>query len=338
METQGRARPSPALFLETATAFERSAALNAAVELDLFTAIGDRAVSAAEAAAACGASERGARILCDFLTVWGFLRKDDGAYRLTPDSAAFLDRHSPTYLGAALEFLQARRAREGFWSLADAVRREQPADTAGFTSTADPVWPVFARTMMPIMIGPARRLAEVVEVDPDRPLRVLDIGAGHGMFGITLARRYPRAEVAALDWPEVLEVAEENARNEGVRERYTFLPGSAFETDLGAGYDLVLLTNLLVLFDRAADVRLLRRVHAALAEGGRALSVQFMPDEDRVSPPGPAAFALTMLALTPSGDAYTFGEMEAMFRAAGFSRSERRSLDPAPQSLAIAHR
>src|SRR6185312_11424092 len=143
------------------------------------------------------------------------------------------------------------------------------------------------------------------------PVRVLDIAAGHGLFGIEVAKQNPQARIIALDWAAVLEVAKANAQRAGVVDRYETLPGSAFDVDFGGPYDIVLLTNFLHHFDPATCVGLLKKVHAAL---------EFVPNEDRVSPPMQAAFSLIMLATTPSGDAYTFPELEAMYRKAGFER------------------
>jgi len=83
---------------------------------------------------------------------------------------------------------------------------------------------------------------------------------------------------------------------------------------------------------------LLRKVHAALVDGGRAVTVEFVPNEDRISPPPSAMFSLVMLGSTPSGDAYTFGEFEKMFADAGFSRSELHQLPPTPQQVIISHK
>src|SRR5206468_379909 len=104
----------------------------------------------------------------------------------------------------------------------------------------------------------------------------------------------------------------------GVGARVQLRPGDAFTTDFGTGWDLVLLTNFLHHFDPPTCERLLAKTRAALAPGGRAVAVEFVPDEDRISPPEAAAFSLVMLATTPAGDAYTFREYEGMFRRAGF--------------------
>ena len=80
--------------------------------------------------------------------------------------------------------------------------------------------------------------------------KVLDIAAGHGMYGVTIAKQNPNAEIFAVDWPQVLQVAEENANAAGVAARYHKIPGSAFEVDFGNDYDLVLLTGFLHHFDQ----------------------------------------------------------------------------------------
>jgi ubiquinone/menaquinone biosynthesis C-methylase UbiE len=184
----------------------------------------------------------------------------------------------------------------------------------------------------------AQQIAKVVNEGGGRELKVLDIAAGHGMFGITVARENPRATVVALDWPNVLTVAKENAQTAGVADRYTTIEGSAFDADFGAGYDAVLLTNFLHHFDPPTCETLLRKVHASLAEGGRAVTLEFVPNDDRVSPPVPAAFSMMMLGSTPAGDAYTFAEFERMFRNAGFSHSELRPLVASPEQLIIARK
>jgi len=333
--------PSPALFLETATAHQRSAALKAAVELDLFTALAEGTGTVEDTATRCGAAPRGVRILCDYLTTLGFLTKTGDRHALTRDSARFLDRRSPAYLGGTLEFTHSKRALEYNAHLTDAVRRGG-APPEGALAEDHPAWEQFARAMAPMMVFPAELLARLVSVPDARPIRVLDIAAGHGFYGIAFAKRYPNAGVVGLDWPRVLEVARENAQRAGVADRYELLPGSAFDVDFGQGrgvqYDLVLLPNFLHHFDQSTCESLLRKVHDALAEGGRVVTLDYVPDEDRIHPPNPAQFALTMLANTPAGDAYTFKELEAMFQHAGFTRNALHELLPTDNRVVISER
>ena len=138
-----------------------------------------------------------------------------------------------------------------------------------------------------------------------------------------------------MDWAAVLEVAKENAAAAGVSSRYTTIPGSAFEVEFGSGYDVVLLTNFLHHFDAPTNEGLLRKIHAALKDGGKVITLEFVPDESRVTPRNPARFALTMLCSTQKGDAYTFSELQSMFRNAGFSSSAIHLLET-EQSVIIS--
>jgi cyclopropane fatty-acyl-phospholipid synthase-like methyltransferase len=251
----------------------------------------------------------------------------------------FLDKNSQAYMGNAVEFLLSPMLTKGFDNLTEAVRQGGTVlPEEGTIAPEHPVWVHFARAMAPMMTMPAQLMAKLIEIDDGRKLKVLDIAAGHGMFGITVAQANPEAEIIAVDWPNVLEVAKENARKAGVSDRYGTIAGSAFEVDFGHHYDLVLLTNFLHHFDAETCVKLLKKVYAALSEHGRVVTVEFVPNEDRVSPPPSAMFSLVMLGSTPQGDAYTFKELEEMFNHAGFSRSEMHQIEPSPQQVIISYK
>jgi 2-polyprenyl-3-methyl-5-hydroxy-6-metoxy-1,4-benzoquinol methylase len=331
--------PSPALFFDTLGAYQRTEALRTAIELDLFTRLAAGPRTAKQLADACTASPRGIRILADYLVIAGFLRKHDDRYELTPDSKVFLNRESPAYLGGAVDFILTPEIRECFLQLTAAVRRGGTATSdEGTVSHDNPIWVAFARAMAPLMLMPARLLADLVGGNIQQPLRALDVAAGHGLFGITLAERYPKAHVTALDWANVLAVAAENARRAGVAERHALRPGSAFEVDWGDPYDVVLLTNFLHHFDVPTCEKLAAKAFAALTPGGRALTLDFIPEPDRVTPPSSACFALTMLATTAHGDAYTFAEYQEMFAKAGFTRSEFHALPPTTQQAVVSYK
>jgi ubiquinone/menaquinone biosynthesis C-methylase UbiE len=268
----------------------------------------------------------------------GFLTKANETYGLTQDSALFLNRLSPAYAGGTIEFLLSPLITDSFKDIAAAVRKGGTVvSQEGTVSHENPVWSRFARAMLPIQIMPAQMIANLVPVDSARPIKLLDLAAGHGIFGITFAQRYPNLEVVASDWAPVLEVAKENARKFGVGDRYKTIPGSAFEIDFETGYDIILLTNFLHHFEQEMNIKLLTKIHASLNPNGRAVTLDFIPDEDRVNPPTAAGFSMMMLASTPGGDAYTFTEYDKMFREAGFSRSEIHSLTPSPQRLIISY-
>ena len=313
-----------------------SVAMRAAVELDLFTKIGEGIGTAAGLASACGASEKGIRVLSDFMTIQGFLEKSDGTYRLTAESAAFLDRRSPAFMGSIFLFLAAPGHLKAMEDVTGAVRKGGSVLEHESVEDNNPMWVTFAEAMAPMMAKPAEFIARRVGPLGGDQMRVLDIAAGHGLFGIAFASAYPSARVTGLDWAAVLEVAKKNAAKSGVSDRYSTIPGSAFEVDLGGPYDVVLLPNFLHHFDHATNVGLLKRIRAALKPGGVIATLEFVPNDDRVTPPGAGTFAMTMLLSTARGDAYTFKELAAMMSEAGFSQNEAVPLPAGPQTLVLS--
>ncbi|HXP69254.1 MAG TPA: class I SAM-dependent methyltransferase [Candidatus Dormibacteraeota bacterium] len=334
----GQSQPNPERIFDTLNAHQKTAALKAGIELEVFTAIGEGADTAAALARRCQASERGMRTLCDYLTILGFLTKQEQKYGLVPDAATFLDRRSPAYIGSIAGFLTTPEMFDRFRDLTAIVRKGGSLqDDRGTTEVNNPIWVEFARSMAAMQRPVAEGVAKLVNADAGEKWKVLDIAAGHGVYGVAIARHNPHAEIFAVDWPVVLEVAKENARAAKVESRYHTIPGNAFEVDFGTGYDLVLLTGFLHHFDPPAIEKLLRKVHAALAPNGRAVTVEFVPNEDRVTPATAAGFSLIMLAGTRAGDSYPMSEYDRMFRNAGFSSNELRPT-PGPQSFIISRK
>jgi 2-polyprenyl-3-methyl-5-hydroxy-6-metoxy-1,4-benzoquinol methylase len=328
---------TPERFFNAINSYQLTEAIKSAIELDVFTAVNEGNTTAETIAKRCHATERGIRILCDFLAIHHFLTKLGTTYALAADSVPFLDHNSPAYLGSAIEFLLTPRLRECHAHLTDAVRRGGTALGEGMLDPENPDWVKYARGMMAM----ARRPAEIIAAELRKQgaaHKVLDIAASHGLFGISVAKQNPAAHIYASDWKNVLEVAQKNADAMGVGDRYHLIPGSAFETDFGSGYDLALITNLLHGFDAPTCTKLMRKVHVALNPGGRAAIAEYVPNPDRISPPTAAAFSLTMLAATPSGEAYTSAELEDMSKAAGFTRVELSPAELGRNRLVIAYR
>ena len=311
---------SPDLIFETINAFHRTAAIRAAIELDLFSAIAAGHDTPAAIAAASGAAERGVRIVCDFLAVLGIITKRAGHYALTPSSATFLDRRSPSYLGGSAAFMIDPQYAALLLDDPAGYVRNGGATGLAVVAPDNPVWVAFAEGMIhnPLIAGCVEALAAEVAGWRAKPGKVLDIAAGHGQFGINIAKVAPAAEIVAVDWASVLVLARQNAKAAGVEARYTTIAGSAFDVDWGKDYDLVLLPNFLHHFDAATCTALLKKVRASLTPNGSVIAVEYVASEDGVSAPFGAGFSFRMLATTPAGEAYTETDLNDMARAAGF--------------------
>jgi predicted nicotinamide N-methyase len=323
--------------LDLFTAHYRAAAVKTGIDLELFTAIASGVDTTRDLAVRCGAAERGIRILCDYLTSIGVLTKQGEHYRLGSDAAAFLDQRSPAFFGSMVNATAGETVWHALAHLTAAVRRGGTVlPEAGVLAPDHPYWAEFARAVAPgaRFMGPL--LANLLDAGASGPIRVLDVAAGHGLYGIAVATQNPQAQVVALDWPSVLAVARENAEAAGVADRYRTISGSVFQEEFGERYDLVLLTNFLPDFDAATCESLLAKVHAALVPGGRAVALQYVVDEDRVSTPVGAYLGIALLATTPGGENYTFSELDRMFRNTGFSRTELHELPP--ERVVIAYR
>lgn len=327
--------PTPLRFIEAVNGFQRTAVIRAAVEYDVFTAIGEGHDTAEALAAHLGVAVKGARVLADALVIIHLLKKQEGRYSLNDESALFLDRRSPRFLGDSVKFLLSEPVLHAYAHFNEAVRVGGTAAGDGGALEPDhPVWIEFAQGMAPLMFTSVQKVIEVTLPAG----RVLDVAAGHGRFGIGLLEAGAAREVTALDWPNVLALARANAEAAGVADRWHALPGDALTCSLGDGYDTVLLPNFLHHFDPATCRAFLGRVREALAPDGRVAIVEYLPNGDRVSPSAAAWFAVQMLTMTPAGDAYTLAEYTEFLTASGFTEPTIHPIPGAARHVLVAER
>ena len=326
-------QPTPELFVDTVFAYQKTAAIKAAIGVGLFTAIGNDAKTIEAIAKETGSSPKGIRILCDYLTIQGFLKKLGDRYESTAATQVFLDANSPTYMGGVAEFMASPEIMRSFLEDPTSYVRNGGAIGSSTLDPNHPSWVTFAKAMVPFMAPLAQAVAEQLANCSPLPRKVLDIAAGHGMFGIAIGKAIPQAEIVGVDWEPVLAVAKENAKKAGIDSRYRTIGGNAFEVNFGSDFDLVLLPNFLHHFDDKTCVGLLKKVKQSLNANGKVLAIEFVPNEDRISPYMPACFAFVMLAHTPNGDAYTAAELNRMAVAAGFKGATTRPLANSPESL-----
>lgn len=332
-------QPTPARFFQAVNSYQQSAAIKTSIELGVFTAIGSGCDTAEALAARCHTSVKGMRVLCDYLVIHEFLTKEGNRYGLSPDAAAFLDKNSRMYVGGIVGFMLLPQMVGAFDNLTAVVRKGGTVmNTGGTMAYEHPVWKDFARSMVPLMIPAAEGIAGIVKADSGAPMRVLDLAAGHGIFGITIARHNPHAQIHAVDWTPVLEIAREHATASGVADRWHAIEGSAFEVEFGVDYDLALITNFHHHFSPPTIETLMRKVHGALKPEGLAVTLEFVPNDDRVTPPEAASFSMMMLGTTEEGDAYTFAEYQTMFQNSGFAHNRLQRIEGSPQVVIVSRR
>jgi hypothetical protein len=320
---------------DAALAYQKTAALTAAIQLDIFTLIGTGATTSEALSEKAAASNRGIRILCDFLTVIGLLKKEQGVYSLAPAAGRYLDRTSPACIASSIDFFAAPEMVQLMLDDPASYVRRGGSDGLRHMAPDHPIWLRFANAMAPIARLTAKRAAAQLTMRPGPLTAVLDVAAGHGLYGIEVARARPEAMVTAVDWPAVLQLASTNAVITGVADRFRTIPGNAFEVDWGAGFDLAIVANFLHHFSPEECATILRKVRSSLSPTGQACAIEYVPNEDRVSPPLHGMFAFCMLATTPGGDAYTPADLDKIAKAAGFAGTSVRPLRPTPQSLVL---
>lgn len=274
----GELNAAPGSFLDMlATAGYRAAV--AGVRLGLFAALRARPLPAAELARAIGASQRGTRLLADALTSFGYLARDgEEGYTTTPASEPWLASGEDGY--ALVELFWQRVLFEMWGTLEESVRTGAPAgDFYGWLERH----PDTALHFQAMLRRHAELIAgEVVEAVP-APAgtgALLDIGGGHAQYAVAFCGRHAGLRATVLDLPGALSAGAEvvAAADPAVAGRVTLRPGDYRGEDLGSGYELVLLFNVLHGHEAAANVDLLRRVATALSPGGLAVVLEHDAD------------------------------------------------------------
>lgn len=325
---------SPMTLMDTAWSFTKSEVLKTAVELGIFTEMDNGRRTPEALARAVGASERGVRMLLNALAGLNVLEKTGGGEYLLPESTRrFLSRNSPAYLGDFL--LHVEQITPAWSHLTEVVRSGKPYARV---ESGEHQTEFFAKLVSGLfaMNWPGAQAAAQALVGSRRGLRILDIGAGSGVWGIAFAQQDPQARVTIADFPEVIEVAKGFVARHVMTGRFDYLPGNFREVDFGKGvYDLAILGHICHSEGERHTRTLFRRIRQALKPGGQLLIAEFLADEERKEALFPLLFALNMLVNTEEGDTFTRSELEQWLGEAGFGAVA--FLDaPAPSPLIVA--
>jgi precorrin-6B methylase 2 len=286
--------------------------------------------------AATGASVRGLSAVMNALAGLNFLAKDaQGFYSLTPESAAFLVSTKPGFQGGIIKHTSEQLLPK-YLKLNEIVATGKPAAAVNQEATGGEFFEQFVVDIFPMSYPSAQVLAATLNVHAaGRPVSVLDLAAGSGVWGIALAQSSEQVKVTAVDWPEVLPVTRKTVGRFGLSDRFSFVAGDLLVAEFGAGHNVATLGHILHSEGEERGRKLLAKVFASLAPGGTIAIAEFLVDEDRRGPLVGLFFAVNMLVNTDNGGTYSFAEISAWLVEAGFVNPHTVAA-PGPSPLILA--
>jgi 3-hydroxy-5-methyl-1-naphthoate 3-O-methyltransferase len=335
MTTDVTAPVTPERILQFAWGYVPPLVLEAAVHHRVFDVLDSGPKSLAQVSQETGASERGLAAVMNILVGLNFLAKEHDLYRLTPESSAFLVSTKPGFHGGLLRH-GSRQLIPKWLQLNEIVQTGKPAGAVNEEKTGGEFFQQFVNDIFPLSYPGALALSRHL-VNHSEPVKVLDLAAGSGVWGIAMAQASNKVHVTAVDWPEVLPTTRQTTARFGVAERFSFISGDLAHTDFGSGYDVATLGHILHSEGRQRSRELLKKTFRALAPGGTIAIAEFLVNPERTAPVHCLIFAANMLVNTETGDTYSFEEISGWLREAGFVDS--RTLDaPGPSPLVLATR
>lgn len=337
--------PDPAHILQTATGFWASKVLLTAVELDLFSALGEDALTADMLGEKLGLHPRGTFDFFDALLALGFLLREgdgpEGRYRNTADTFTFLNKNSPAYIGGLAEMLNSRLF--GFWNdLGTALKTGQPQNEIKHLgkSIFEELYADESRLgeFLAAMTGfQAANFALLAEkFDFGKYHTVSDIGGALALLSRIVAKHHEHLCFASFDLPPVASHAQQYVDEAGLSDRIDIVAGDFFADDLPAA-DVVTMGNILHDWNLEQKKLLIRKAYDAIPEGGAFIVIENLIDDARRE----NAFGLLMSLnmLIEFGDAfdYTGADFRDWCGEAGFQDFEFINL-AGPTSAAIAYK
>ena len=326
---------TPERILQMAWGYAPTLILEAAIRNKVFDTIDGGPKTIDEVAAATGASTRGLRAIMNALVGFDLLKKNDGHYELTPESAAFLVSTKPSFMGGMAAHTSTQLIPH-WLQLSEVVATGKPASSVNQSDGGEAFFQQLVSNIFTMSYAPAKVLAAHLAFgEQGAPVRVLDLGAGSGVWSIALAQSSPRVQVTAVDWPGVLPITQKTADRFGVGDRYTMLPGDLGTVEFGQDYNVITVGHILHSEGVERSKKLLRKCFDALAPGGTIAIQEFLVNPERTGPPMGLIFAVNMLIHTDTGDTWSFEEISGWLKEAGFT-NPRQLEAPGPSPLILA--
>jgi ubiquinone/menaquinone biosynthesis C-methylase UbiE len=310
--------------------------ISAAVNNRVFDALDGGAKTVEQLQKETGASARGLRAITDALVGMELLKKDrQWKYSLTPESQAFLISEKPGtlagFFGSVLPILASRWLR-----LTDIVRNGRPPVAVNQETEGTEFFSQLVETIVPMSYPGAQKLADHLKVaNAKEPVRVIDLAAGSGIWGIAVAQKSPQVRVTAVDWAGMIPTTKRITKKFGVRDRFDFIEGDLSEANFGTGYDVATLGHILHSEGEERSRQLLKKTLRALKSGGTIAIAEWLVNDNRTKPLPSLMFSVQMLVNTEKGDTFSFNEIKKWLEDAGFKKV-RKLEAPGPSPLILA--
>jgi len=310
--------------------------ISAAVNNRVFDALDSGAKTVEQLQKETGASARGLRAIMDALVGMELLKKDrQWKYSLTPESQAFLISEKPGtlagFFGSVLPILASRWLR-----LTDIVREGRPPVAVNQETEGTEFFSQLVETIVPMSYPGAQKLADHLKVaNAKEQVRVIDLAAGSGIWGIAVAQKSPQVRVTAVDWAGMIPTTKRITKKFGVRDRFDFIEGDLSEANFGTGYDVATLGHILHSEGEERSRQLLKKTLRALKSGGTIAIAEWLVNDNRTKPLPSLMFSVQMLVNTEKGDTFSFNEIKKWLEDAGFKKV-RKLEAPGPSPLILA--
>jgi ubiquinone/menaquinone biosynthesis C-methylase UbiE len=327
---------TPERLMELSFAYAPPLIISAAVSNKVFDSLEDGAKTSEQVAEKTGASARALRILMNALVGLDLLKKDrHGKYSLTPESAAFL---ISSKLGTHAGFFGtiAPQIISRWLRLSDIVREGRPAAAVNQETEGTEFFSQLVERIIPMSYPPAQKLGDHLKVAKTKDeIRVLDLGAGSGIWGVALVQKSPRVRVTAVDWAGMIPTTKRITQKFGVGDRFDYVEGDLWVADFGSGYDIATLGHILHSEGEERSRQLLKKTFRALKSGGTIAIAEWLVNDDRTKPLPSLMFAVQMLVNTEKGDTFSFNEIKNWLEEAGFKKVRKLGA-PGPSPLILA--
>jgi 2-polyprenyl-3-methyl-5-hydroxy-6-metoxy-1,4-benzoquinol methylase len=335
-KTRRKKQVTPERLMELSFAYAPPLIISAAATNKVFDSLEHGAKTSEQVAEQTGASPRGLQILMNALVGLDLLKKHrQGKYSLTQESAAFLLSNKPGthagFFGTIAPQLISRWLR-----LSDIVREGRPAVAVNEETEGTEFFSQLVENIIPMSYPPAQKLAEHLKLSKAKDeIRVLDLAAGSGIWGIALAQKSPRVRVTAVDWAGMIPTTKRITQKFGVGDRFNFIEGDILEANFGSGYDIATLGHILHSEGEQRSRQLLKKTFGALKPGGTIAIAEWLVNDRRTEPTHSLMFAVQMLVNTERGDTFSFNEIRNWLEDAGFKKV-RKLEAPGPSPLILA--